>query len=106
MKLKWVKQVDKETVERISEKLDDTVKVQLMQFVEKPDLDAYDKKLIDVYKKRQMIKVHSHKTYKISKGENYSEVRQRLETILTTEMLRTGEWKEKNFKKYNFNAVG
>jgi len=62
--------------------------------------------MIDMYKKRQLIKHVNIKTYEISKGDNFKVKREHLETNLSADMIRTGEWKEKKFKKYNFNAEG
>ncbi len=42
----------------------------------------------------------------MSKGENFTPERMHLETDLTADMLRSGEWKEKKFKKYNMAAAG
>lgn len=50
--------------------------------------------------------IGSKKSYRVTKGPNFTPVRQKLETQLTADMLRTGSWKETQFKKYNLNAVG
>lgn len=71
-----------------------------------PDLDKHDKKVIEQLKKRKLLNTVSLKSYKVTKGDNYQPVRQRLETDLTAEMLRTESWKETQFKKFNFNSVG
>jgi len=42
----------------------------------------------------------------VTKGPNFAAERVKLETELTADMLRTGAWKETNFKSYNFNADG
>lgn len=57
-------------------------------------------------KKRQLLTVVSLKSYNVTKGANYQPERQKLETDLTADMLRSGSWKDLPFKKYNFNAVG
>lgn len=74
----------------------------MMTFVDKPQLELYDKKIIDQLKKRQLLNVISLKSYKVEKGPNFSVERKKLETDLTAEMLRTGTWKDASFKKYNF----
>ena len=46
----------------------------------------------------------TNKTYKVTKGTQFATERTVLETELTSEMIRNGEWKNKQFKKYNFEA--
>jgi phenylalanyl-tRNA synthetase alpha chain len=48
----------------------------------------------------------THKSYNVTKGKNYAPQREKLETTLTAEMLRTGAWKDTKFKKTNLNATG
>ena len=68
--------------------------------------DNHDKKVLDNYKKRKHINVKSVKNYKVSKGENFSTTRQKLEVELTAEMLRGDNYKNIKFKNLNFNAIG
>lgn len=82
----------------------DVDKAQLDKFVADPNPDSHDKKQIDAFKKRKHLNVKATKTYKVTKGTQFATERKVLETELTTEMLRTGEWKDKAFKKYNFEA--
>lgn len=73
MQRKWV-QLDadnKENVKRIAEHIEDSEKDQLLKFVEIPDLESHDKKIIDQLKKRKLVNVVSQKYYKVSKGENF-----------------------------------
>jgi phenylalanyl-tRNA synthetase alpha chain len=67
-------------------------------------LDKNGQKIVDGLKKRKLVNVATIKSYKVTKGENFQPERQKLETDLNAEMLRTGAWKETKFKKYNFNA--
>ena len=53
-----------------------------------------------------MLSIQSIKSYKVDKGPSFSVVRKKQETDLTVDMLRTGSWKEAEFKKYNFQAQG
>jgi len=69
-------------------------------------MDDHDKKTVELFKKRKLVNVVSMKSYRVTKGPNYMPVRAKLETQLTAEMLRTGEWKTAQFKKTNINAVG
>ena len=45
-----------------------------------PEVDSYDKKVIDLFKKRKLISVVSQKSYKVTKGPNYQPTRAKLET--------------------------
>jgi phenylalanyl-tRNA synthetase alpha chain len=42
----------------------------------------------------------------VTKGANFNENLTKLELDLTTEMISTGSWRNKNFKKYNFDSMG
>ena len=65
----------------------------MQKFIDDSNPDSHDKKQIDNYKKRKHVTVKSTKTYKVTKGENFATEKQVLETELTAEMLRTGDWK-------------
>ena len=56
---------------RIAEILDDSEREQLRKYVEKPDLEQHDKKVVDQLKKRKLVNVVSQKYYKVTKGENF-----------------------------------
>lgn len=71
-----------------------------------PEVETHDKKIVEQYKKRKHLNVKSYKSYKVTKGANFAPVRTKMETELTAEMLRTGQWKDTTFKSYNFNADG
>ena len=93
MKNKWVKlEADKLSVSRIAETLKDDEKIQLQAYLEKPNLDNHDKKVVDGLKKRKLLNVVSHKSYKVTKGKEFQPSRVKLETQLTADMLRTGSW--------------
>ena len=94
MKNKWVKLAGeaKDKVIRIAEQLVDQDQEQLKKFQETPAVEDNDKKTVDLFKKRKLVSVVSQKSYKVTKGKNYAPVRAKLETQLTAEMLRTGEW--------------
>jgi len=96
----------KQNVLRIAEELKDEDQAQLKVFVAKPTVEEHDKKMVDQFKKRKLINITSQKSYKVTKGASYQQVRVKLETALTAEMLRTGEWRNASFKKTNINAVG
>ncbi|XWS67915.1 hypothetical protein CRYUN_Cryun04dG0045900 [Craigia yunnanensis] len=46
------------------------------------------------------------KGYSVRKGPNYAPKRKKVATDLTRENLQRGDWKELEFKEYNFNAEG
>lgn len=107
MKNKWIKLLpDKVTVERLTESLKDDDRDQLTKYKDQPELEAHDKKILDLLKKRKLVTVVNNKSYKITKGDNFATEKVQYEEDLTAAMLRTGEWKDKQFKSLNFNAVG
>jgi phenylalanyl-tRNA synthetase alpha chain len=89
---------------RIAEHLDDTDKNLLSAFVANPDLSAHAAGDVDKLKKRKLVVVATQKTYAVTKGTNFAPVRQKQETDLTADMMKSGAWKEKRFKSYNLNA--
>lgn len=107
MKNKWIKlEADKKSVTRLAETMKDDEKVQLQAYLDKPSLDDHDKKVVDQLKKRKLLNVVAHKSYKVTKGSNYAPTKVKLETQLTADMLRSGSWKEAKMKKTNLNAAG
>ena len=105
LKQKWIKK-DGDKFERIAQNPVDEDQTNLNKFLQNPSVDAHDKKTLDAYKKRKHLNVKTLKSYKVTKGENFATERKELETELTSDMLRTGDWKNATFKKYNFNALG
>jgi phenylalanyl-tRNA synthetase alpha chain len=110
MQKKWIQLcgAQKENVKRIVADGDivDDDKTLLHKIASDPDPEKHDKKIVDGLKKRQLVVLGSKKSYRVTKGPNFMPVRQKLETQLTADMLRTGSWKETHFKRYNLNAVG
>lgn len=110
MQKKWVQLCGekKENIKRIvkDEDMIDEDKDMLLKIAADSDPEKHDKKIVDGLKKRQLLTLQSKKTYRVTKGPNYMPKRQKLETQLTADMLRTGAWKDTQFKKYNLNAVG
>ena len=76
----------------MAESIEDLDKVQLGKFSDEKNLDKHDKKLVDMFKKRKLIQQSTLKSYKVTKGANFAPQREKLETNLTAEMLRTGSW--------------
>ena len=57
-------------------------------------------------KKKKQITVISNKSYNVTKGKNYAPIKQKMETQLTADMLRTGSYKDAKFKPKNLEAKG
>jgi hypothetical protein len=73
MKNKWVRlESDKVSVTRIAESLIDDEKTQLSAYVDIPDLDSHDKKVVDALKKRKLLDVKVSKSYKVTKGLEFA----------------------------------
>jgi len=105
MKQKWIVK-DGGNFKKVVESPVDEDQTNLNNFLKTTDLEAHDKKLVDAYKKRKHLAVKSIKSYQVNKGANFALERVKLETELTSAMLRSGEWKNAKFKNYNFNAEG
>lgn len=106
LQLKWLKAEGKTAVVRVAEKLEDVDKNLLQSFADKPEVAAHSNADVEKLKKRKLVNVVIKKTYSVTKGCNFAPVRQKQETDLTAEMIKSGVWKEKRFKNYNFNAQG
>ncbi|KAL8143533.1 hypothetical protein V2J09_016565 [Rumex salicifolius] len=61
---------------------------------------------IEALKRRKLIMPQTWKGYSVRKGPNYAPKRKKAATDLTRENLQRGDWKELEFKEYNFNAKG
>lgn len=106
LQLKWLKAEGKTHIVRVAENIEDVDKNLLSAFVATPEVTAHAAGDVDKLKKRKWVNVVTQKTYAVSKGSNFAPLRQKQETDLTVDMLKTGAWKEKRFKSYNFNAQG
>jgi phenylalanyl-tRNA synthetase alpha chain len=62
--------------------------------------------MIEKLKKRNLLSIVPLKNYIVTKGGNFSLEKQKLETELTTEMLKSGKWEQAKFKDFNFKALG
>lgn len=102
MKNKWV-EMGKQLVSRKVQHAEDRVKVLLLRI---QDGKAIDQEDIDALKKRKLILPQSWKGYSVRKGPSYAPRRKKAATDLTREHLQRGDWKELEFKEYNFNAKG
>ncbi|XP_077590023.1 phenylalanine--tRNA ligase alpha subunit [Stigmatopora nigra] len=90
---------------RSVENIEDQVREKLL-LVQKGDSSNLDEKEKNELKKRKLLAEVTVKSYLITKGSTFSTTVTKQETELTPEMIATGNWKEKNFKPYNFDAMG
>eukprot|EP00330_Aristerostoma_sp_ATCC50986_P002089 CAMPEP_0114602638 /NCGR_PEP_ID=MMETSP0125-20121206/25209_1 /TAXON_ID=485358 ORGANISM="Aristerostoma sp., Strain ATCC 50986" /NCGR_SAMPLE_ID=MMETSP0125 /ASSEMBLY_ACC=CAM_ASM_000245 /LENGTH=482 /DNA_ID=CAMNT_0001812971 /DNA_START=41 /DNA_END=1490 /DNA_ORIENTATION=+ len=65
-----------------------------------------DKKLEEYLKKRKVFDAVKEVYFATEKGDEFNVTKIQKATDLTSDMLQSGSWKDENFKKYNFNALG
>ncbi|CAG8543974.1 15932_t:CDS:10 [Funneliformis caledonium] len=63
-------------------------------------------KVLAELKKRKLCDKHKIISYSVTKGPQFSLTIEKQARDITAEMLQSGEWKQANFKKYNFDALG
>lgn len=90
-------------VARQVENVEDNVRAMLARI---NDGEAPNKEEIDALKRRKLISQITWNGYSVKKGPNYAPKRKKPATDLTRENLQSGEWKNLQFKEYNFNAKG
>ncbi|GMH13436.1 hypothetical protein Nepgr_015277 [Nepenthes gracilis] len=100
-KNKWVE--IKQLVSRKVEHVEDKVKELLIRI---QDGEMVEQEEIDSFKRRKLIMPQTWKGYSVRKGPNYAPKRKKAATDLTREHLQRGDWKDLDFKEYNFNAKG
>ncbi|KAG9306608.1 hypothetical protein G9A89_004805 [Geosiphon pyriformis] len=64
-----------------------------------------DPKVLVELKKRKLCEKQRIISYSVTKGPKFSLKIEKQATDVTYEMLQSGEWKEANFKQYNFDAI-
>ncbi|CAL2278663.1 unnamed protein product [Prunus armeniaca] len=101
-KNKWV-EMGKQLVTRKIQHVDDKVKDLLLRIQEGQAINQDD---IKALKARKLIVPQTWKGYSVKKGPNYAPKRKKVATDLTRENLQRGDWKEIEFKEYNFTAKG
>ncbi|CAD5228414.1 unnamed protein product [Bursaphelenchus okinawaensis] len=62
--------------------------------------------VLDQLKKRKLISETTIKALIVTKGDAFTVNLEKPEVDITAEMIATGSWKDKTFKKYNFEALG
>ena len=71
MKQKWIVK-DGGNFKRVAENPVDEDKANLKKFIENPNADGHEKKMVDQYKKRKHLNIKTIKSYKVVKGENFA----------------------------------
>lgn len=71
-----------------------------------PTGPAIDTKVIADLKKRKLITESPIKFYIITKGPDFATTIEEPEVELTTDLLKSGDWRSKKFKELNFDALG
>ncbi|KAK6188247.1 hypothetical protein SNE40_004469 [Patella caerulea] len=105
----WIK-VDKQAdggpkVFRKVETIEDKVE-KCMQQIKKMNLENIADSQIAEFKKRKLVSEEKLTSYIVTKGEDFTLNVSKPEVDLTAEMIASGSWKTKNFKPYNFDALG
>ncbi|XP_023521081.1 phenylalanine--tRNA ligase alpha subunit, cytoplasmic-like [Cucurbita pepo subsp. pepo] len=101
-KNKWV-EMGKQLISRKVQHVDDKVKNLLLQIKDGKEIHDDDVKAL---KARKLIVSQTWKGYSVKKGPSYAPRRKKAATDLTRENLQRGDWRELEFKEYNFNAKG
>ncbi|KAL8061268.1 hypothetical protein ABFX02_02G076300 [Erythranthe guttata] len=102
IKNKWI-EMGKSAVSRKVQHVDDRVRNLLVQIQKGEEVSPQD---IDALKRRKLISSQIWKGFTVKKGPNYTPKRKKMATDLTREHLQRGDWKEIEFKEYNFLAKG
>ncbi|KAJ2725547.1 Phenylalanyl-tRNA synthetase, beta subunit, cytoplasmic [Coemansia sp. Benny D115] len=100
---KWIKKSGASIV-RLVDSVDDQIKTDL-EVVQAtgthPSIDV-----LKNLKRRNLVKPKKVISYAVSKGANFSTELKKQVTDLTVKMLQSGEWKDAEFKKFNFDSKG
>uniref|UniRef100_A0A146MER9 phenylalanine--tRNA ligase n=2 Tax=Lygus hesperus TaxID=30085 RepID=A0A146MER9_LYGHE len=101
----WVKKEKDNSIILVVDDINDEVKANLDLIKAKKYTDVSTEKKNE-FKKRKLLKEVSLTTFDVSKGKGFSLNLEKPETELTAEMIEDGSWKTKQFKNYNFDALG
>ncbi|KAK7341483.1 hypothetical protein VNO80_24413 [Phaseolus coccineus] len=101
-KNKWV-DMGKQLISRKVQHVDDKVKYLLIQIQQGRNIGSDE---IKALKARKLIVPQTWKGYSLKKGPNYAPKRKQVVTDLTRDNFQSGEWKELEFKEYNYSAKG
>uniref|UniRef100_A0A0E0JVL2 phenylalanine--tRNA ligase n=2 Tax=Oryza punctata TaxID=4537 RepID=A0A0E0JVL2_ORYPU len=85
----------------------DTIKDDLQEQLKRLENgEVLSDKVIDDLKRRKLITKEKSIWYALKKGPQFVAKRKKLATDVTQEHLRSGDWKDLEFKDYNFGAQG
>ncbi|KAL5129978.1 Phenylalanine--tRNA ligase alpha subunit, cytoplasmic [Glycine soja] len=101
-KNKWV-DMGKQLMSRKVQHVDDKVKDLLLQIQQGLNIGSDEIKALKV---RKLIVPQTWKGYSLKRGPNYAPKRKKVVTDLTRDNFQSGEWKELEFKEYNYSAKG
>ncbi|GMP37920.1 hypothetical protein CsSME_00009390 [Camellia sinensis var. sinensis] len=102
IKNQWL-EMGKQLVTKKVQNVQDNVKDMLTRV---QNGEVIDPKEIDALKRRKLIAPQMWKGYSARKGPNYAPKRKKFATDLTRDNLQRGDWKDMEFKEYNFSAKG
>ncbi|KAL5227670.1 hypothetical protein ABZP36_015935 [Zizania latifolia] len=104
-KNKWIgfEKGNKDLVLRKVDNINDDLQEQLKRL---ESGEAVSDKVIDDLKRRKLIMKEKSIWYALKKGPQFVAKRKKMATDVTQEHLRSGDWKEIEFKDYNFGAQG
>ncbi|KAK9988068.1 hypothetical protein SO802_028307 [Lithocarpus litseifolius] len=101
-KNRWVDMGGQQVTRKVQH-VDDRVKDLLLKIKEGQVVDQDN---IKALKARKLIVPQTWNGYSLKKGPDYAPQRKKFAADLTREMLQSGDWKNVEFKEYNFNAKG
>ncbi|KAJ1800758.1 Phenylalanyl-tRNA synthetase, beta subunit, cytoplasmic [Coemansia sp. RSA 2399] len=102
-KNKWIKKAGNNIVRLVDEIVDQT---KLDLEVVKNTGEHPQKDVLKDLKRRSLVKSTKFLSYAVNKGQNFSTDLKKQSTDLTVEMLQSGQWKNAEFKKFNFDSLG
>ncbi|KAI8827113.1 tRNA synthetases class II core domain (F)-domain-containing protein [Fimicolochytrium jonesii] len=103
IKNKWIKKEGAGFVKAV-EKIDDESQ-KLLQRI-RSERKHSDEKVVKELKKQKHVTPIKSLSYSVKKGVKFTTDVRKEDTDVTEEMLKSGDWKNATFKKYNFNAEG
>lgn len=108
MSNRWIS-IDKSSgatiVKRNVEFIEDTVRLDLKNLIQRND-EKVSEKIKNEYKKRKLMVENVIKIFVLTKGKEFTTTLTKLETDLTSDLLTSEAWKSLKFKDYNFDALG
>ncbi|KAI5960294.1 FRS2 [Candida pseudojiufengensis] len=103
-KNKWLKKDGNKLIAEVKELPKDEVLIDLKEIQKTGKLS--NKSILTELKKRKLINLTKIIGYEIQKGDKFSLEIKNLETDITSDMIQNGNWKNSQFKDYNFNSFG